>query len=104
MKITKRQLTQIIREERARVLQEQAVAGRPVWAIAEEIEAAWPGVHPTARPYLDAMHSLESVDDSYGMDSGRLIVAYFLSNATRWRGPEAQRIKAELKSLMGSGR
>ena len=29
-----------------------------------------------------------------------MIVRYFLSNATTWRGEDARRIKAELKALL----
>lgn len=49
-----------------------------------------------AVPYLDAMYSLDSVNDNFGHDSGRSIVTYFLSNAQTWRGPVAKIVKAEL--------
>lgn len=72
---------------------------RPLWAIAAEIRRTWgDAVHFGARPYLDAMAQMDDVSDSYGFDSARSIVLYFLSNATRWRGPDARRLKAELKS------
>ncbi len=45
------------------------------------------------------MFSLNSIDDAYGMDSGRSVVAYFLSNARSFRGDDARRLKAELKAL-----
>ena len=54
-----------------------------------------------ARPYLEAMACIETPDDSYGYESGRSIVTYFLANASTWRGPDAKRIKAELKKLLG---
>jgi hypothetical protein len=50
---------------------------------------------------LDAMASLVSIKDDYGHDRGDMIVRYFLSNATSWRGPMARKIKAELKSMLG---
>jgi hypothetical protein len=53
-----------------------------------------------AMPYLKAMVSLSSLDDCYYLDSGRSIVRYFLSNASTWRGPTAQRIKLELKGML----
>ena len=34
------------------------------------------------------------------MGDGRSIVLYFLANAQQWRGPDARRIKAELKSML----
>jgi len=68
--------------------------------IAEEIERTWPKVNYAACPYLDAMHRLTSIEGYYGEDSARSIVLYFLSNASTWRGKDARRIKAELKSLV----
>ena len=54
------------------------------------------GVNYAAKPYLEAMSSLDNVADNYGADSGKSIVLYFLSNATSYRGPQAKLIKAEL--------
>jgi len=73
----------------------------PLWFIADMIRKDWGKVNGAAKPYLDAMGSLQSVDDAYGLDSGKSIVRYFLSNATSWRGEEARRIKAQLKKLCG---
>lgn len=75
-------------------------ATRSLATIATDIEKNWENVNYAARPYLDAMHCLEGIRDSYGFDSGKSIVLYFLSNASSWRGPEARRIKAELKGLL----
>lgn len=75
---------------------------RPLHVIAQEINRDWGAkVNYGAKPYLDAMFSLNSVNDKYGWDSGKSIVAYFLSNAGTWRGETAKRIKTELKSLIG---
>jgi len=49
-----------------------------------------------AKPYLSAMYCLNSVNDNYGCDSGKSIVAYFLSNASTWRGEVAKAVKKEL--------
>ena len=46
------------------------------------------------------MHELHSVDDMYYQDPASHIVNYFLANAGTWRGPEAKRIKDELKGLV----
>ncbi len=74
---------------------------RHIHEIASEIGQKWtPKVHPWARPYLDAMSTLESVDDSYGYDDARSIINYFLSNATMWRGEDARRLKKELKDII----
>jgi hypothetical protein len=74
---------------------------RPLYAIADEIRRDWGAkINYAARPYLDAMRSLEAVTDRYGMDTGHDMVAYFLSNATTWRGDTARRVKAELKAMI----
>lgn len=72
---------------------------RPIYEIAREIRKDWKSVNYAAKPYLDAMMSLDSIDDSYGWDSAKSIVLYFLSNAGTWRGETARRIKAELKGM-----
>lgn len=74
---------------------------RPLHDIAQEIYREWRPVHPHAKPYVDAMSTLTSIDDNYMMDSGRSIVAYFLSNASQWKDETARRIKAELKKMLG---
>lgn len=74
---------------------------RPIYQIAQEIQQDWGSkVNFAAKPYLDAMYSLNKIEERYGMDSGRSIVAYFLSNASTWRGPVAKRIKSELKKML----
>ena len=77
----------------------QETTARPLYYIAAEIRHDWLKVNYAAKPYLDAMATLESASDSYGHDTARSIVCYFLSNATAWKGETARRIKAELKSL-----
>lgn len=72
---------------------------RPLYEIASEIRKDWSPVNYAAKPYLDAMRELSSINDDYYADSGRSVVLYFLSNAASWRGENARRIKAELKSL-----
>lgn len=73
---------------------------RPLHEIASEIRKDWKKVNFAAVPYLDAMETLSSINNSYGYDSGKSIVRYFLSNASSWRGDVARRIKAELKSML----
>lgn len=76
---------------------------RPLYKIAADIITArgrgeWPAPgYATAKPYINAMASLDSINDRYGCDSGRSIVLYFLANASTWRGDNARRIKSELK-------
>ena len=75
---------------------------RPLYQIASDIRKDWGNkVNFAAKPYLDAMSSLTDITDSYGMDNAKSIVAYFLSNASTWRGDKAKEIKAELKKMAG---
>lgn len=73
---------------------------RPLGVIASEIRADWGRkVYFGAKPYLDAMASLNKISDNYYLDSGQSIVLYFLANARTWRGETAKRIKVELKKM-----
>lgn len=74
---------------------------RPLYEIASEIRKTWTKVSQYAEPYLEAMQSLNSINDNYYFDSGKSVVLYFLSNANTWRGEDARRIKAELKEMAG---
>ena len=74
---------------------------RPLYQIAKEIRQDWKNVYFGAVPYLQAMSTLNSINDNYMMDSAKSIVLYFLSNASTWRGETAKRIKAELKKMAG---
>jgi len=74
---------------------------RTLSQIAREIRRDWGNVNYAAKPYLDAMSSLNSVNDKYGYDDAKSIVLYFLSNASSYRGENAKRIKAELKKMVG---
>ena len=67
--------------------------------IANEIGEKWPSMYFGAKPYWEAMFSLNSVTDKYGYDDGKIIVLYFLANAGTWKGQDAKRIKNELKQI-----
>ena len=77
---------------------------RPLFLIARDIRNDWQKPYFGAVPYLGAMASLDSIKDEYGLDPGTSIVAYFLSNATTWRGETARRIKAELNGMLKESR
>ena len=70
--------------------------------IAREIKQTWKNVYFGAEPYLQAMAVIDSDDKhaSYMVETAEDIVIYFLANATYWRGEDARRIKAELKSMI----
>lgn len=78
---------------------EATQTARPLYEIAAEIRHAWPKVSPYAEPYLDAMDELTLITDRYYLDSAAEIVMRFLVNASGWRGEDARRIKAELRSM-----
>ncbi len=76
---------------------------RPLNKIAAEILADFgpPTKNPPAfkvysDPYLQAMLSLQSIDDTYGLDTAEDIVLRLTINLSGWRGETAKRIKNEL--------
>lgn len=69
--------------------------------IAREISRDWKNVNYAAKPYLQAMRSLDSASDSFGYDSAKSVVAYFLANASGYRGEAAKAHKAALKAIVG---
>lgn len=72
---------------------------RSISTIAADIRANWANVNYAAVPYLDAMDSIDSINDMFYADTARSVVLYFLANARSFTGDAARRIKAELKSL-----
>lgn len=73
---------------------------RPLSSIALDIRAHWPKVYFGAVPYLDALATLDQIQDRYFYDDASSIVLYFLANAQTWRGEHARRIKAELNAIV----
>ena len=72
---------------------------RSIRSIALDIRREWAKVNYAAKPYLDAMMELNSINDKYYNDSAKSVVLYFLSNAASFRGERAKALKAELKAL-----
>ena len=73
---------------------------RSLSTIAREIRADWKKPYFGAEPYIHALFYLDGMASTYGYDSARTVVGYFLSNASKWRGDTARRIKAELKDML----
>jgi hypothetical protein len=73
---------------------------RAVHMIAQEIASDWKNPYFGAVPYLNAMHALETIDTTYGADSGASVIAYFLANAQTWKGEKARQIKKELNAML----
>lgn len=70
--------------------------------IAAIILEDWKNIYFGAKPYLEAMQSIQSIKDTYFEDSAADIVVYFLGNAQSWRGETARAVKAKLNSLLKS--
>lgn len=70
--------------------------------IAIEIKKVWPKPYFGAVPYIDAMMDLDTIDPKapYLFEHADEIVLRFLCNAQTFRGEDARRIKAELKSMV----
>lgn len=73
---------------------------RTITEIAIDIQLNWQNVYYGARPYLDAMFALRTIDDYYASNSARSVINYFLANSQTWRGETAKRIKDELKQMI----
>lgn len=69
--------------------------------IAREISRDWKNVNYAAKPYLEAMRSLDNASDSFGYDSAKSVVSYFLANASGYRGDTAKAHKSALKAIVG---
>lgn len=76
---------------------------RPIHVIAREIVQDWRKPYFGAVPYIRAMSTIDAIEDTYGADSARSIIAYFLANAGAWRGEPARRIKKELNMMIKRG-
>jgi len=70
--------------------------------IAKLIREDWKNVHYTAKPYLSAMETLDSINDHFFEDSARRIVCCFLGNARSWHGETARAVKQKLNELLKS--
>jgi hypothetical protein len=73
---------------------------RPLYLIAADIRQHWKKPYFGAIPYIFALRHLNTASEMYGADSATSVIAYFLSNAQTWRGPDAKRIKSELREIL----
>jgi hypothetical protein len=73
---------------------------RSISSIAYDIKKSWVKPYFGAKPYLDAMTQLNSINDKYMYDDASNVVMYFLANASTFRGNDAKVLKAELKALL----
>jgi len=73
---------------------------RSISSIARDIKRVWTKPYFGAKPYLDAMTQLHSINDRFYEDSASSVVMYFLANASTFRGNDAKVLKLELKNLL----
>jgi hypothetical protein len=73
---------------------------RSISSIARDIKRVWTKPYFGAKPYLDAMTQLHSINDKYIFDDARSVIMYFLANASTFRGNDAKVLKLELKNLL----
>ncbi len=73
---------------------------RKIYEIAKTVRADWKPVSPYAAPYLDAMDTLDNINEMFIADTARSVVLYFLANAQGWRGEIARNTKKELNALL----
>lgn len=64
--------------------------------LGDLIAKHWSKPDVAAKPYIEALQGA-SPDGMYGVERSRDHAAYFLSNASSWRGDEARQVKAELR-------
>lgn len=80
---------------------------RPLHEIAKEIRVAWSAQTANGRvpiyadAYLRPLETLTSITDNYHLDSAKSVVLYLLANMNSFRGEDARRLKAELKTIAG---
>ena len=73
---------------------------RSISSIARDIKRVWIKPYFGAKPYLDAMTQLHSINDKYIFDDAKSVIMYFLANASTFRGNDAKVLKLELKNLL----
>ena len=79
---------------------ERASLGQLAEMIQDDLDDQGKKLFYGAVPYIDALSTMNSMDDRYGVESAQSIVAYTLSNLSTYRGAKARAIKAELKKRL----
>ena len=73
---------------------------RDLSTIARDVRKHWKRIPYSARPYVDALASIRTVQDIYINESSASVVRGFLDNAATWRGEDAKRVKAEVRAMV----
>lgn len=75
---------------------------KPLNQLAAEILVDWKDNPSSAAyrrfalPYVQAMLSMRTCEDRYGLEWGDMIVARALNNLAQWRGATARKVKLDL--------
>lgn len=85
-------MSEVTQSDRAQV----DLRALPLHALARMCQRDWPRAYFGARPYIDALLGLTSLDEPYGCETARDVVVGLLANAQTWKGPIARAVKAEL--------
>lgn len=79
-----------------------ATGPRPIKDIVADIFTEWGAKVQTvgyaAKPYLDALATVETAEEMYGADKAEHLLRYLLSNLTQFKGQRARELKEELRS------
>ena len=87
--------TQTIAPETVAAIKDGSLSGIAA-IIRRDLREQRKDVPYSAVPYLDALDTLNDINDHYGLETAQMIVAYLLSNLTTYRGAVAREVKAEL--------
>ena len=79
---------------------EKALPNMKIYEICTVIRMSWANVYFGAKPYISAMASIQDINERFIAEDGRTQVAYFLANATQWKGPVARIVKKELNKRL----
>ena len=63
----------------------------------QKTPTTWRKKYVYAVPYIDAILTINSINDRYGFDTGRGLVNYLLANLNTYKGETAKRLKGLLK-------
>ena len=66
----------------------------------QKTPTTWREKYWAAAPYINALLDCETVNDQYGADSAKILIAYLLGNLSGYKGDKAKALKKELKDLI----
>lgn len=73
---------------------------RPICKIAREVAKDWTNPTNEAQQWIIAMLQLTDFESTYYLDTAEEIVTLFLDASSGWKGPVANKVKKELRSML----